>query len=327
MADPKQVPSPPIDTYVRPVWANRQKIVLWSLVVAVVTLVINLLFPNYYKSTAMLLPETEKSKLSALGQFADIAQLAGVNIPGSEIARLYPTIVTSETVLRSVIEKKYKSERYSDSVDLVQYFDFNEGAPEKDMAASLKKMRGLLSATFENRTSVVSLSLEMREAGLAADVLNAIIGELDGFMRSKRVTSASEQVKWIDVRLKQVQQELRSAEEALKDFRERNRRVSDSPDLLLQQQRLMRNVEVSSAVFVELKKQFELAKLEEIKNITIVNVLDPGRAPVKKDSPHRALNTAVMFLLALVGLSAYYAAEPMYGSKVREFWKKVSAKK
>lgn len=326
MADIKQAPSPPIDTYLRPVWANRKTILLWSVIVAVVTLGVNFLLPVYYKSTTTLLPETEKSKLSSLGQFAGIAQLAGVNIPGSEIARLYPTIVSSESVLRTVIERKYKTERYADSVDLVRYFDYDEGTPEKNMAATLKKLLGLLTSSFDNKTSVVSLTLEMREPQLAADVLNAIVGELDNFMRSKRVTSASEQVKWIDVRLKQVQQELRSAEETLKDFRERNRRVSDSPDLLLQQQRLIRNVEVNSAVFVELKKQYELAKLEEIKNITIVNILDPGRPPVKKDSPHRATNTAVMFLLALVVLSTFYAAGPVYGPKLEEFWKKMQSK-
>ncbi len=290
------------------------------------TLGINLLLPNYYRATATLLPETEKSKLSALGQFGDIAQLAGVNIPGSEIARLYPTIISSETILRSVIEQKYKSERYSDSVNLVQYFGYSEESAELEMAKALKKLRSLLNSSFDSKTSVVTISLEMKEPRLAADVLNSIVAGLDGFMRSKRITSAFEQVNWIDMRLKQVQQELRSAEETLKDFRERNRRVADSPDLLLQQQRMMRNVEVSSTVFVELKKQYELAKLEEIKNITIVNVLDPARPPVKKDSPQRTANTAIMFVVALVTFSVFFAAGPKYGSRLREFVEKVSGK-
>jgi tyrosine-protein kinase Etk/Wzc len=319
-------PSLPIDRILAPIWANRKRILLVSIAVAAVTLGVNFLLPVYFKATATLLPETDKSKLSALGQFGDIAQLAGVSIPGSEIARLYPTIVTSDTVLRAVIERKYSTSRTSDSINLVQFFGLREGSPEKDMAETLKMLRGLLNTSFENKTGVVSLTLEMREPALAADVLNAIIGELDNFMRSKRTTSASEQVKWIDLRVKQVQQDLRGAEEMLKDFRERNRRVSDSPDLLLQQQRLLRNMEVSSAVFVELKKQYELAKLEEIKNITIVKVLDVARPPVKKDSPKRATNAAIFFFLALGALSAYYGGEPVYGKKLREFWRKVRSR-
>jgi uncharacterized protein involved in exopolysaccharide biosynthesis len=317
--------SPPIERLLPPLWANRKRILLIAFAVAAVTLGINFLIPVYYKATATLLPETEGSKTSALGQLAGVAQLAGVSIPGTEVARLYPTIVTSETVLKAVIERKFSTRRSQDSVNLVQYFDFREGSPEKDMDATLKLMRVLLVASTDTKTSVVSLSLEMPEPQLAADVLNAVVQELDRFMRSKRVTSASEQVRWTDVRIKQVQQELRAAEETLKDFRERNRRVSDSPDLLLQQQRLLRNVEVGSAVFIELKKQYELAKLEEIKNTTIVSVLDAARVPVKKDGPHRATNTAIMFLLAIAGLSSYYVGNHRYGPRVREFWAHMKA--
>jgi len=324
-ADSKKL-SLPMDRILPPVWSNRKKILLLSVAVAAVTLGVNFLLPVYYKATATLLPETDRSKLSALGQFGEIAQLAGVTVPGSEVARLYPTIVTSETVLSAVIERKYSTSRSTDSVNLVQVFGLNEGSPEKDMAETLKMLQGLLTSSFDNKTGVVSLTLDMREPGLAADVLNAIIGELDSFMRTKRMTSASEQVKWIDLRMKQVQQDLRGAEEMLKDFRERNRRVSDSPDLLLQQQRLMRSVEVNSAVFVELKKQYELARLDEIKNVTMVKVLDGARPPVKKDRPKRATNTAIFFFLALFGLSAYYGGKPVYGNQLREFWRKVRSK-
>lgn len=325
-AETKPTHPTPIEVYLQPVWAHRMKILLWSFIVALVTLGINLLLPNYYRATATLLPETEKSKLSALGQFADIAQLAGVNIPGSEIARLYPTIVTSESVLRSVITRKFKSDKFADSVDLIHYFELGSTSPERNMSTAIDVMRASLSASFDNRNSVVTISLSMREPQLAADVLNALIGELDRFMRSKRVTSASEQVNWLDVRLKQVQTELGNAEISLKDFRERNRRVADSPDLLMQQGRLMREVDIRNAIVVELKKQYELAKLEEIKNITIVNVLDPAIAPVKKDSPHRGTNAAEMFLAVFAGLSAFYGLEPVYGERVREFWGKVRSR-
>jgi uncharacterized protein involved in exopolysaccharide biosynthesis len=298
------------------VWAKRKIILILSFGVALLTLGILFLFPNYYRAVSTILPETEKSKLSALGQFADIAQLAGVNVPGSEIARLYPTIVSSETILRNVVLRKYHSNKYADSVNLIRYFELDEETPAKNMATALQKMRGLMTSSFDNKTSIVTLTMEMEEPQLAADVLNATVSELDNFMRHKRITNASEQVKWIDVRLKEVEGDLRSAEEKLKDFREKNRRVSDSPQLLLEQERLARDVQVKSTIYVELKKQYELAKLEEIKNITIVNVLDPAQAPVKKSGPKRATNTALMFLSTLVGTSGCFVVRQRYGSRI-----------
>lgn len=310
---------PTLQEILVPIWANRKRILVISFAAALVTLGINFLLPVYYKSTATLLPETQKDKLSALGQFADIASLAGVNVPGSEIARLYPTIVNSETILRNVILRKYKTNAFADSVNLIEYFGYDDDPPAEAMDKALKELKGLLSASFENKTSTVTISVEMREPELAATVLNTIIAELDNFMRSKRVTNASEQVKWISARLREVEQDLRRAEDRLKEFRERNRRVADSPELLMQQERLLRDVQVQSTVFVELKKQYELAKLEEIKNITIVNVLDPGRVPVKKERPRRGLNTVIFSFLALLLSSGYVSVMHILGSEVQQF--------
>lgn len=304
---------------ITPIWAARKQIAIISLAVAVITLIVNFLLPVYYKATATLLPETEKSKLSALGQFADVAQLAGVSIPGSEISRLYPAIISSETILRNVIERTYPTKKFPRPVNLIQYFELDEDTQEENMDKALKNIDGLLSASYENRTGIVTVTVEMREPELAADVVNAVVGELDKFMRLKKISNASEQLKWIDVRLKEVQADLRKSEEVLKDFREKNRRVLDSPQLLMEQDRLAREVQVNSTIFIELKKQYELAKLEEIKNITIVNVLDPGRAPVKKNRPKRLLNTVIFALFSLIGVSWYYTVGNVMVRKFSSF--------
>ncbi len=320
-AKPESKEGPTFQEILIPIWAERKRILIISFVVALITLGINFLLPKYYKSTATLLPETQKDKLSSLGQFADIASLAGVSVPGSEIARLYPIIVTSETILRSVILKKYKTEAFQDSVNLMQYFDYTEYTPNENMAKVLIRFRGLMSATHDNKTSVVTLTMEMPEPELAATVLNTVVAELDGFMRSKRVTNAGEQVKWIAVRIKEVEDEMKRAEEKLKDFRERNRQVGGSPQLLMEQDRLSRDVQVKATVYIELKKQYELAKLEEIKNISIVNVLDPGRAPVKKERPKRGTNAIIGFFITLIVISLYFSVRTFYQKKMSEFMK------
>jgi len=174
-----------------------------------------------------------------------------------------------------------------------------------------------MSSSFEARTGIVTLSVTMDDPQMAADVLNSTIAELDKFMRGKQSTNASEQVTWLEVRLTQVQDSLRRAEEVLKNFREKNRRVSDSPELLLKQERLSRDVQVNSAVFIELKKQYELAKLEEIKNMQIVNVLDPGRPPAIKIGPRRKTNSAIAFVLALACSSGFVVVRTFYWDKVR----------
>jgi uncharacterized protein involved in exopolysaccharide biosynthesis len=303
-----------------PVWQKRRTVLYIALGLALVTGIVNFLVLSLtYKASASLLPETDKGKLGGMSQFSGLAQLAGVSVPGAEISRLYPTILASETVLRPVIEAKYRTRRFADSVDLVQYFELTEKTREENLDKASRLLKDAMTTSYDTKTSSVVVTLELGEPELAANVLNAIIDQLDRFMRLKRISSASEQAKWINTRLAEVEKELRSAEDSLKTFRERNRRVADSPELLLQQERLIREVQVKSTIYVELKKQYELAKIDEIKNISIVNVLDEARAPVRKEHPKRATNTVLAFLLGLAGMSAWYSMKPVYAGKLRAF--------
>ena len=101
-------------------------------------------------------------------------------------------------------------------------------------------MRDELEVSLDAKTNVLSISLLTKEPQLSADIVNSVASELDLFVRTKRTTNASEQRKWIEGRLKEVKDDLEKSENALKNFRENNRRVTDSPQLLLEQERFIR---------------------------------------------------------------------------------------
>ncbi len=326
MSDPASTPKHEVTfrEFFLPVWAERKRVILISLVVGLLTLGINFLLPKYYRANAIILPETDKNKLSSMGSLAGLASLAGVNVSGGDISRLYPVILTSESVLTEVVQRRYATDRFKDSVNLIQYMELDEGSPAKNLDEALKRLKDLMAVSLDVKTSVVSASVEMREPRLAADVLNSALTEMDLFLREKRATSATEQRKWIESRLDQVKVELRGAEEALKNFREKNRRVMDSPQLILEQERLAREVQVKGTIDLELRKQAEIAKIDEIKQITTINVLDEGREPVKKERPKRGTNALIGFLLAFAGTSCFIAVRSIYGEGIRKYLKSLT---
>ena len=59
----------------------------------------------------------------------------------------------------------------------------------------------------------------------------------------------------------------------MKNFKEQNRQIS-SPALELEEERLERNVEVQKGIYLTLKQQLELAKIEEVQKASIVQILD-----------------------------------------------------
>ena len=84
-------------------WNSRKLIAYVVGISTALAIVVSLLLPEYFRSTTVLLPETDKSKLSAMGGLSDLASLAGVNTGDVSLVKLYPTIITSEAVLKNVI--------------------------------------------------------------------------------------------------------------------------------------------------------------------------------------------------------------------------------
>jgi len=305
-------------------WQSRKFIGIVTGVVTISAIVISFLLPESFKSTAVLLPDTDKSKLASLGGISDLAALAGVNVNGeASLVKLYPAMIRSESVLKNVIYSRYKTKTYPDSVNLIQFWDINENKPEREYEIALLTIRTALEVTMDYRTSIVTLSIETREPQLSADILNNIISSVENNIRTKRNTNASEQRKWIDARLIEVKEYLVKAENTLKQFREKNRSISGSPKLLLDEERLIREMQINSTMYVELKKQYELIRIEEIRTTPIINVLDYGRAAAKKEHPKKSIIVFMSFILAIISACSYFLIDQMYRRKIQEWYRKL----
>ncbi len=303
-------------------WNSRKFICICTGVVTAIAIIIVLIVPESFKSSAVILPDADKSKLASLGGMSDLAALAGINIGGEgSFVKLYPTIIKSETVLKKVIYTKYQTKEYSDSVNLIQHWKIIEKTPERDYESALKALRGALDITMELKTNVITISLEESEPQLAADIVNNVTAGLDKFFRTKRSTSAGEQRKFIESRLNEIKQDLEISENILKEFREKNRSISGSPQLSLQLERLVRDVQINSTIYIELKKQYEIAKIEEVKNIPIVSVMDKAIPAANRISPKRTRTTIVTFILSLVCSMAYVYFSAKYKSRLVAYFR------
>jgi uncharacterized protein involved in exopolysaccharide biosynthesis len=72
------------------------------------------------------------------------------------------------------------------------------------------------------------------------------------------------------------------------------------PEAGLEYVRRLRDVKYYETVFELLAKQFEIAKIDEARDTSIVQVLDRAEVPERKARPHRARIVIVTFVLALL---------------------------
>ncbi len=294
-------------------WREKRKFLYFNGAVLAVALVVLLFFvKDYYTSTVTILPDYG-AKETTLSQLSGLASLAGVSVGGGTPTDVYQNLLTSEVVLRQVIDAKYMTSGYPDSVNLIQYLKIK---PDKHLPPPLEKremflqayqslVKGHLSTDVDRMTKILTVTVKMPEAALSAEVVNKAVESLDNYIRTKRKSYASDQLLYIEKRIGQVKDSLRIAEDRLRDFREQNRVVIQSPELLLEQSRLSRNVDILGSVYLELSKQYELAKIDVIKDTPIVNVESYAGNPVLKAGPAKLkILIIVMFLSAL--FSALY---------------------
>ena len=83
----------------------------------------------------------------------------------------------------------------------------------------------------------------------------------------------------------------------LRQFKEGNRATLLSPKLMLEESRMLREVEINNALYIELTKQLELARISEAETMPILNVLDYPVPPEKKSGPSR-----VLIVLGMLGV-------------------------
>lgn len=281
-------------------WKYWKTVALIAVFLALATLLYSYLIPETFKSIAIILPETEKSKLSNLGGFSDLASLAGLGSSDASLIKLYPTIIQSETVMSGVINNKYYNPKTNDSLTLMDLWDIKGDKQERIFELVLKRLREEIEISADNKTNVLTIAIETSIPRLSADIINKITRQMDEVIRNKKKTYATEQRKWIETRLVEVRLDLDKSENNLLDFREKNRRITDSPQLLLQQERLSREMQINSTLYIELKKQYEIIKIEEIKNIPIINILDEARPAAIRNNPKRM--RMILFALFFGGL-------------------------
>jgi len=261
-----------------------------------------------YVTTAKLLPTGEDNSLSNI---QGLASQFGLSIPfqgGSNLSftDIYPEIVKSKQLIAIILEKKFNTRKYGQKQLLKNILSRQYRLDKYDVDERFKRASEILQDNIKiskaRLTSIVTLEVGAIEPDFAVDLTNAIINESDKLQRQFKTHQVSDKRSFIQDRIKDVKKDLESAQEDLKEFREKNRQVQYSPALLLEEERLTTEMDVKKEIFSTLKQQFELAKIEEVEEGATVQILDKPVAPYEQSSPKVILSIFLSFFIGF-GLS------------------------
>jgi uncharacterized protein involved in exopolysaccharide biosynthesis len=295
--------------------------IVFPLALGFVTGLVSLVLPLTYTATTTFVPEKSAQGRLPPG-LAGIATQFGIpsGTDASQSPRFYAQVVRSRELMEHVLLIRYLDPRQKevahDSATLLVILGVRGRDSADSLQRGMRKLNRLVSVRVDDQTNIVSLMVDAHYPALAAAVANKFVEYLNAFNAQYRQSQAREQRKFVEQRLADGERELRSAEEDLRTFYERNRSWQQSPQLAFEEGRIRRQLEIRQEVYLTLRREYETARIEEVNDIPIITVVDAAVAPVEKSSPKRAL--LVVIALVLGGtVGALWAASAEYLKHVR----------
>ena len=241
--------------------------------------------PKYKSWSTVLLPE---NKSVNSGLITGLASQFGVNLPaGAEInlsnPSLYPELIRSRVFAEKVLDKEFYIKKFEKKITLLAYLPHGIDEPLKSkdflISSALGTFRSMIE--FDNGSSgkLTTITVTSSEPNLSKNLAEAIISELEALNRFYKSKTVSEKILFINNRIESVKKDLEFSEQRLKTFSEQNRQVS-SPALQLEFDRLDRDVEIQKSIYLTLKQQHELAKIEEVQETSIIQIVDHPYLPL-----------------------------------------------
>ncbi len=266
----------------------------FPVVVTMVVLAVSFLVPPTYTAVTSFVPEVRSQSRLPAG-VAGIAGQFGIALgaEASQSPRFYADVAKSREILDRLLLTRYPDPRATrepqDSTTLLSILDPGGRNPADSLQRGAKKLAGLLSVDANQQTGIVTVKADSHYPELAAAVANTLVAYLNEFNTHTRQSQARERRKFIEQRVAQGERDLRDAEEALKAFYQANRSWQQSPQLVFEEGRLRRQVEVRQELYLMLRREYETARIEEVNDTPVITVIDSAVVPQLKSSPRRRL--------------------------------------
>jgi len=267
-------------------WVNRRVFFVFAFFAGILSILISLMIPNNYAARAYVLPP-QPSGSGLSGLVAELSQFSGGIQTNEFSVALYAPIASSATILKAALKADYQNSSFEKAF-LPEELRDRELTPEEydELINDIKKS---LAVSLEIRNGLVTLTFIHRNAELSAAFLNQILVEMDKFFEVSLKSKATNRRNMIEERIAQVTDSLKNVEEEYVSFRESNNQIQFSPKLMQIDVSMQRKILALGTVYSELFKQLEIAKIEEIDNRNVLNILDWAEVPKKKFSPHRSV--------------------------------------
>lgn len=291
----------------------RYRIILLTLILSGLSIYFILKLPKMYASTSVIVQTS--SGTSAGGGLGALSALTGISLGGDnsgDVSAYLSEIVTTRPVLEQIAQKKWRASVLSkDTTQEKTLAEWWQMIPDttqpdwerrfqEDVISTLgREKRPYITYEVDPKTRLVSLKTEFEDPKIAYDINLFLSDILNIYVNDKRHYKAGQTSEFILQRVQESKADLLSAEQKLLHFRKMNM-VRVSPEMMLEESRLQRDLVIQQELYLQFQKQYELARIDDLREKTVLDVIEPPRMARKPTSPKIPLLISLGFAASLV---------------------------
>tara|TARA_Y100000817_G_C16799780_1_gene519093 strand:- start:597 stop:1214 length:618 start_codon:yes stop_codon:yes gene_type:complete len=198
-----------------------------------------------------------------------------------------------------------------------RFFQLQNNLSDQDLKLlyAVETLRENLVHSENRKTSLHTVTVLVEEfPELSEQIVSNIFQSIISYSNEVTNIKAKEKKQFINNRLNEIDNSLRISENDLQLFLEKNKNIS-SPYLVLQKDRLERNVMLYNQLFVSLSDQLELAKIDEKDTTSSLFLLDNATASPYKNGRSLfsgSLQIYIFIYVFFVALNAFRSRESLF---------------
>ena len=256
--------------------------------------------PKGYTAEAVFMPKGARAQ----SQLSGIAAQFGVNLGSADAAsspQMYTDLLEMNSILWPVAQKEYRIRTDSGVItgNLVKIFHIK---PDRAAVMKKKTVEGLQRAvkgTVAPKTGVINLTVTTGNPELSLQIAQNLLAQVNIFNLTKRQEQAAAERVFAERQVGEKRAELRQAESDLENFMESNRMYRQSPQLTLEYNRLDRQVGMRNQIYSSLLSAYETARIEEVKDLPVINIIEPPEIPIGPNRRGGVRKTAIGMIVGL----------------------------
>ena len=240
------------------------------------------ILPNVYTPKALMLINDSSSSggsaaalLSSSG-LGSLAGLAGVNVGGSTYSALAVYLTGTNTFLDAVVDEFNLIERYK--------------ILKSVKSESRKIVKQKLKAEFDDKSGVFSITFTDIDPVFAQQVINFSVDYLSKRFEEMQLDKNKLQKKNLEENIANTYKEILRLEQQSRELEvsaSNGRTASNIPSIMIEANRIKREIAAQEAIYTQLKTQYEMIKIALASETPIFQVLEKAEVPDQKSGPSR----------------------------------------